>query len=91
MASLKALVCQLIQWSVGAVGLFDLEHRLDSSRSSKRLRTQYLYTGLLQKGQSALEQGDVLVHFGVSVRRPSSVTENMLAEFVDMIRNFPIV
>ena len=73
------------------MALLDLEVGMEFSRSSVRSRTWWLDAGLLQKRQSALEQGDVLVHFGVSVRRPSSVTENMLAEFVDMIRNFPIV
>ena len=36
---LEGVVRLLIQWSAGALGLFGLECRLESSRSAVRLRT----------------------------------------------------
>ena len=75
-------------WLGGARGLEDVLGVGVVSKSLLRLRTWWSDAGPLQTRQSASEQGDVLVHLGVSVRRPSSVTENMVSEFVDMIRNF---
>ena len=47
-------------------------------------------------GSDVCTSTDVLVHFGwdgigVSVRLPSSATENVVLEFVDMIRNFSLI
>ena len=75
-------------WLGGAGGLEDCFGIGVVSKSLLRLRTWWSDAGLLQTRQPASEQSDVLVHLGVSVGRPSSVTENMVSEFVDMIRNF---
>ena len=61
--SMMASVRLMIQWSAGAVGLFDLECRLESSRSSVRLLTWLLVTGPLHTRKSDLEHGHPLVHF----------------------------
>ena len=53
-----------MKWSGGAGGLEDFLGVGVVSKSLVRSRTGWLDAGSLQKGQSALEQGDVLVHFG---------------------------
>ena len=75
-------------WLGGAGGLEDGLGFGVTSKSLLRLRTWWSDAGSLQTRQPAPEQSDVLVHLGVSVGRPSSVTENTVSEFVDMIRNF---
>ena len=87
-ACLNASVKVERMWSGGARGLEDVLGGGVASKSLLRLRTWWSDAGLLQTRQPVAEQSDVLVHLGVSVGRPSSVTENMVSEFVDMIRNF---
>ena len=77
-----------IKWSGGAEVLENVLGGGVASKSLLRLRTWWSDVSSSQTRQPSLEQSDVLVHLGVSVGRPSSVTENTVSEFVDMIRNF---
>ena len=87
-ACLNASVKKEKLCSGGARGLEDVLGVGVTSKSLLRLRTWWSDVSSSQTRQPSLEQSDVLVHLGVSVGRPSSVTENTVSEFVDMIRNF---